>query len=242
MCGSSINTFASLRSSAPDFVENIPFQDDSPGLLMHSPSPGNERRDERNLPATTTRTTGCGPRPTSTWRTRPDGRRPSRIIEALYKACPRLDGIFIPGGDPGIHTVARAAVHERPVRRARQVSPEGEDWLSLQGFRGDRAEYVYRFLDEEKPDWFGGIVWRPSSPSIPSTRKRLDPRYPIRSYPDLTHNVRCQYPIPWWDTALAVTLGREAINRTRCSTRRFTTPSPATPRASFRIPTACMTT
>jgi hypothetical protein len=24
--------------------------------------------------------------------------------------------------------------------------------------------------------------------------------------------VRCQYPIPWWDTALAVTLGREAIN------------------------------
>ena len=52
----------------------------------------------------------------------------------------------------------------------------------------------------------------PSSPSIPSTRKRLDPRYPIRSYPDITHNVRCQYPIPWWDTALAVTLGREAIN------------------------------
>jgi hypothetical protein len=55
-------------------------------------------------------------------------------------------------------------------------------------------------------------VCGPSSPSIPGTRKRLDPRYPIRSYPDITHNVRAQYPIAWWDSALAFTLGREAIN------------------------------
>ena len=82
----------------------------------------------------------------------------------------------------------------------------------MQGFRDDRAEYVYRYLDERKPEWFGGIVCGPSSPPIPSTRRRLDPRYPIRHYPDITHNVRCQYPVPWWDPALAMTLGREAIN------------------------------
>ena len=90
--------------------------------------------------------------------------------------------------------------------------PRAKIWLSLQGFRGEQAEYVYRYLDQKKPDWFGGIVCGPSSPSIPATRKRLDPRYPIRNYPDITHNVRCQFPIPWWDPALAFTLGREAIN------------------------------
>ena len=133
--------------------------------------------------------------------------------EALYKACPRLDGIFIPGGDPGENhpSLVLPFMKDLSVLLARH-HPKAKIWLSLQGFRGDRAEYVYRFLDAEKPAWFGGIVCGPSSPSIPSTRKRLDPRYPIRSYPDITHNVRCQYPIPWWDTALAVTLGREAIN------------------------------
>jgi hypothetical protein len=133
--------------------------------------------------------------------------------EALYKACPRLDGIFIPGGDPGDNhpSLVVPFMKDLSVMLARH-HPRAKIWLSLQGYRGDRAEYVYRFLDEEKPAWFGGIVCGPSSPSSPSTRERLDPRYPIRSYPDITHNVRCQHPIPWWDTALAVTLGREAIN------------------------------
>ena len=34
----------------------------------------------------------------------------------------------------------------------------------------------------------------------------------IRSYPDLTHTVRCQYPVERWDQAFALTLGRECTN------------------------------
>jgi hypothetical protein len=37
-------------------------------------------------------------------------------------------------------------------------------------------------------------------------------KYPVRDYPDITHCVRCQYPVPHWDQALALTLGREPIN------------------------------
>jgi len=133
--------------------------------------------------------------------------------EELYKACPRLDAVFVPGGDPGDNdpSLVMPFLKDLSARLAR-YHPGAKVWLSLQGFRGDRAEFVYRYLDEEKPAWFGGIVCGPSSPPIPATRRRLDARYPIRHYPDITHNVRAQYPVPWWDPALAMTLGREAIN------------------------------
>ena len=193
-------------------VENIPFQDDSPGPLMRVP------RKEMNIRMSEI----CQRYDQDYWVWTPadfdlaDAASRAKALkdhEELYKACPRLDGVFIPGGDPGENhpSLVLPFMKDLSVLLARH-HPKAKMWLSLQGFRGDRAEYVYQFLDAEKPAWFGGIVCGPSSPSIPSTRKRLDPRYPIRSYPDITHNVRCQYPIPWWDTALAVTLGREAIN------------------------------
>ncbi|MDX1285204.1 MAG: hypothetical protein R3182_09335, partial [Draconibacterium sp.] len=40
----------------------------------------------------------------------------------------------------------------------------------------------------------------------------LPEKYMIRSYPDLTHTVRCQYPVKRWDQAFALTLGRECTN------------------------------
>ncbi|WP_435011619.1 glycoside hydrolase family 20 zincin-like fold domain-containing protein [Tundrisphaera lichenicola] len=133
--------------------------------------------------------------------------------EDLYKACPRLDAIFVPGGDPGDNDPSLVMPFLKDLAdRLAKDHPRAKVWLSLQGFEDEQAEFVYRYLDEAKPTWFGGIVCGPSSPSIPETRKRLDPSYPIRHYPDITHNVRAQYPIPWWDPALAMTLGREAIN------------------------------
>jgi hypothetical protein len=37
-------------------------------------------------------------------------------------------------------------------------------------------------------------------------------RYGIRFYPDITHSLRSQYPVPDWDVAYALTLQREPIN------------------------------
>jgi hypothetical protein len=44
------------------------------------------------------------------------------------------------------------------------------------------------------------------------TRARLAKNYKLRWYPDITHTVRCQYPVPWFDPAWGVTLGREPVN------------------------------
>lgn len=193
-------------------VENIPFQDDSVGPHMTVP------RAEMNVRMSEI----CQRYDQDYWLWVPadfdltDSRKRAKALkenETLYRACPRLDAIFVPGGDPGDNEPELLLPYLKELSvRLSSAHPKAKVWLSLQGLKGERAESVYRYLDQEKPAWFGGIVCGPSSPPLAQTRQRLDPRYPIRHYPDLTHNVRAQYPIPWWDPALANTLGREAIN------------------------------
>ena len=41
----------------------------------------------------------------------------------------------------------------------------------------------------------------------PSCEAAIPKQYPIRDYPDITHSLRCQYPVPDWDVAYALTEG-----------------------------------
>jgi hypothetical protein len=43
-------------------------------------------------------------------------------------------------------------------------------------------------------------------------RAKLRQSLPIRLYPDITHSLQCQFPVPDWDRAFAATEGRECIN------------------------------
>jgi hypothetical protein len=133
--------------------------------------------------------------------------------EAFYKDTPRLDAIFFPGGDPGNnHPREVMPFLEDISRRLAKHHATAKIWISLQGFNQEKVDYFYAWLNEHTPDWLGGVVAGPSSPPIPETRARLDERYGLRHYPDITHTVRSQYPIQWWDTAFALTLNREPIN------------------------------
>ena len=133
--------------------------------------------------------------------------------EQFYKDCPRLNDIFFPGGDPGDN-------HPREVMpflkdlSARLVKhhPDAGIWISLQGFSAEQIDYFYTWLDENKPDWLRGVVSGPSSPPIADTRHRLAAKYKHRQYPDITHNVRCEFPVANWDQAYMLTIGREGIN------------------------------
>ena len=65
----------------------------------------------------------------------------------------------------------------------------------------------------EKPAWLGGVVYGPwISVPLPELRAAIAPEIKIRNYPDITHNVVCQYPVPDWDLAFALTLHRECYN------------------------------
>ena len=133
--------------------------------------------------------------------------------EAFYKTCPKLDQIFFPGGDPG-HNHPREVMPflKELTERLVKYHPDAGMWISLQGFSAEQVDYFYVYLKEHKPDWLRGVVSGPSSPPTAETRFRLPQQYKHRLYPDINHNVRCEYPVQNWDQAFALTIGREGTN------------------------------
>lgn len=131
----------------------------------------------------------------------------------FFTGSPELTGVFFPGGDPGSNPpeLVLPFLSDMAALLARS-HPRAKIWLSLQWFTPAQVDSIYKFIDEQKPSWLGGLVAGPSSPPIPETRRRLPAQYRLRSYPDITHNKLCQHQVPQWDQAYALTLGREAIN------------------------------
>jgi hypothetical protein len=136
-----------------------------------------------------------------------------REHEELFRDCPTLTGVFVAGGDPGNNPPELVIPYLADLSRLlARTHPGAKVWLSMQGYNGFEQDYVYRWIERERPRWLGGLVAGPSSPPLPQLRARLPKQVPIRDYPDITHSVRCQFPVPWWDPAYAFTLGRECVN------------------------------
>ena len=145
-----------------------------------------------------------------------DGKRRQEELkkhEAFYQACPRLNGVFFPGGDPGDnHPKDVLPFLEELAAILHQYHPDAGMWISLQGFDEEKVKYFFGYLREKSPDWLTGVGYGPGSPPIGMERKSLPEKYKHRLYPDITHSVRCQYPVPRWDQGFALTLGRECTN------------------------------
>lgn len=132
--------------------------------------------------------------------------------EQLYEDCPRLDGVFFPGGDPGDNHPSDVMPFLAEIaERLAKHHPDARVWISPQGFHGEKLDTMFAWIDANKPEWLGGVVGGPGSPPLDSLRARLDARYPLRDYPDITHIIRCQYPVLNLDQAYALTLGREPV-------------------------------
>ena len=134
-------------------------------------------------------------------------------FEDICKKSVRIDGVFFPGGDPGDNSPELVMPLLQDIAAVlKKYHPSARTWLSLQGFTPAQCQYVYQFIKQKMPDYLGGLITGPSSPTAAETRPLLPAKYKIRHYPDLTHNVRCEFEIPWWDPAFSLTLGREAVN------------------------------
>jgi mannose-6-phosphate isomerase-like protein (cupin superfamily) len=133
--------------------------------------------------------------------------------QVFYRSTPRLNGVFVPGGDPGDNPPELVLPFmEDLAQLLAKYHPQAKVWMSLQDFDESKVEVVMDTIARKQPDWFGGIVADTSALPINQTRRRLPRRYPVRWYPDITHTVECQFPVSWWDPAFAVTLGREPTN------------------------------
>lgn len=134
--------------------------------------------------------------------------------EAFYQNCARLDGVFVPGGDPGDSPPLLVMDFLEDVATLLNTyHPNAGVWVSNQGFEHEENDEFFDYLQTQQPTWLAGVVFGPwTKLSLAEVRARTPMQYPIRRYPDITHNVRCQYPVPEWDQAFANTLGREASN------------------------------
>jgi hypothetical protein len=131
----------------------------------------------------------------------------------FFKKMPRLDAVLVPGGDPG-HTQPKYmfALLEKQTQSLRRYHPKAQMWMSPQGFNKEWMDEFYGLMKGE-PAWLTGIVFGPQiRVSLPELRAAIPAKYPIRRYPDITHSLQSQYPVPDWDTVYAFTEGREGIN------------------------------
>jgi hypothetical protein len=131
----------------------------------------------------------------------------------VIRQLPRVDAVFVPGGDPG-HTSPKDLfpMIEKQAAQLKKLHPNAKLWMSPQGFNAEWMEDFYRIMKTE-PSWLEGIVFGPQQrESLDDLSARLPKKYKIRFYPDITHSLRAQYPVPNWDYAFQVTLNREPIN------------------------------
>jgi hypothetical protein len=132
-----------------------------------------------------------------------------------FKSLPRLDAVYVPGGDPG-HTdpAVLLALLEKQKANLNAYHPQAQIWVSAQGFDQAWMERFIAILNRpETRAWLDGVVFGPMSRmAITELRDALHGAYPIRCYPDITHSMQCQYPVPDWDVAYALTEAREVIN------------------------------
>jgi len=132
----------------------------------------------------------------------------------VFRQLPRIDAVFVPGGDPG-HTAPQPLMDLLAKETAvlHRYHPRAQMWVSPQSFNQVWLDEFLAILRNQQPAWLAGVVFGPQSRiSLPDLRAAVPARYPIRHYPDITHNIQCQFPVPDWDPAWALTEGRESIN------------------------------
>jgi hypothetical protein len=131
----------------------------------------------------------------------------------VFKKLPRVDAVMVPGGDPGhTHPKYLMPLLEKQTANLRQYHPEAQMWVAPQSFGSNWMDEFVSIVKKE-PRWLTGIAFGPqTSWSLQQLRAAIPKKYPIRHYPDITHTRLCQYPVPDWDMAFAITESREPVN------------------------------
>ncbi len=139
--------------------------------------------------------------------------------EPVFAAVPRIDAVFIPGSDPGDlpadRLFRRAGILSETLKK---YHPDTKIWISAQSPH-DSPDWGDAFIREveKEPDFLCGVIQGPNrAMELEDLRRRVPARYPIRLYPDITHNVRCEYPVHFpaddWHYAWKAALSRESVD------------------------------
>jgi hypothetical protein len=145
-----------------------------------------------------------------------------REREKVLSQLPRVDAVFVPGGDPPtsrnqIHPEQTIPLMKNMKEILNRYHPDATMWHSFQNFDNPGTPgWINIFLEllrNDEDEWLDGMVFAPAYEiTLPELRDLLPDDMPIRRYPDITHTKGSQYPVLDWDPAFQKTLGREPIN------------------------------
>ena len=135
-------------------------------------------------------------------------------VDALFRDLPRLDAIFFPGGDPGNNPPDLVIPYLRDMATHLGVDTSARENLALASMVRREGHRRCLCVDRTRSASMARRSRRRAEQSAPRAHARASSSTVnrLRDYPDITHTVRSQYPVPWWDPAFNFTLGREPIN------------------------------
>eukprot|EP00911_Craspedida_sp_UC1_P000103 UC1_evm4s83 len=134
---------------------------------------------------------------------------------SIFGGLKRCDMVQVPAGDPGSHapqTLFDVVVLMAAV--ARSYFPKVAIWLGPQEWAPDRMrEWETLVAQPRAQSLLAGIVYGPhTAQNLTQFGAREPQSMKLRLYPDITHSLTTQFPVPDWDRALAITQSRESIN------------------------------
>ena len=143
----------------------------------------------------------------------------AELIVSQFGNLPKVDYLFLPGGDPGNMQaedfVRRCTVISEALKKIHpgiQIIPSAQaphefpDW----------GEHFKKSMSE-KPKEISAVIFGPNhAMPLDELRRSIPSVYPLEQYPDITHNVRCETPVHFtrddWHYTWASTLSRESVN------------------------------
>lgn len=134
-------------------------------------------------------------------------------FDDLFSKIPRVDSVWIPGGDPG-HTSPTLLfpLVQKEAEILHRYHPKAKIYISAQGMDAVQYQDFYGLMAQH-PVWLTGVFFGPQSrDSFETQRHRIPAEYPLIFYPDIGHTMHAQFPVPHWDPAFALTEGREPVN------------------------------
>jgi len=134
-------------------------------------------------------------------------------FEELFRQIPRVDALWIPGGDPGHAPPALLfSLIAQEAALLHRYHPQARIYVSAQGMDAQQYEDFYRLV-AQRPAWLTGVFFGPQSrDSFETQRRRIPADIPLNFYPDIGHTMHAQFPVPQWDPVFALTEGREPID------------------------------
>lgn len=134
-------------------------------------------------------------------------------FQELSRQIPRVDAVWIPGGDPG-HTPPALLfpLIAQEAALLHRDHPKARIYVSAQGMNTQQYEEFYRQIAQHAA-WLSGVFFGPQSrDSLETQRRRVPADMPLLFYPDIGHTLHAQFPVPQWDPVYALTEGREPID------------------------------